>query len=466
MKDRYELLIIGAGPSGMAAASTAARCGVDVTLLDEQASPGGQIYRKIDGTDRHEAGYLGKEYWRGRTLVDGFKQSGTTYINNASVWYLDKQREVGVLIEGINHSIHPQRIILATGAQERPMPIPGWQLPGVMSAGAGQILLKSAATVPQDGVVLAGSGPLLLLLAWQYLKAGVKIGALLDTTPSANFSKALHLLPRALFAADYLFKGVQLIAAIKRAGVPTYKNVADLRAEGDATIESVSFRIAGKQSQAVQKIETQTLLLHQGIIPSLRLPIAAGCAVEWSSQQQCWQVCVDDWGQSSIDGIMLGGDGARIIGARAAELQGILTGLQAAHALGKLSTEQRDLEARPIHRSLRRHLSIRPFLDKLYAPEQSFLLPSDDTQVCRCEEVTAGQIRQVARLGCTGPNQTKAFTRCGMGPCQGSQCGSTVAALIADEHKMAMEDVGFYRARPPIKPITLGQLAGLEVTQE
>ncbi len=280
MKDHDELLIIGAGPSGMAAACAAARYGVDVTLLDEQASPGGQIYRKVDTSPVPEAAYLGKDYWRGHQLVDAFKHSSATYISEAAVWYLDEQREVGVLVDGANHCMHPERLILATGAHERPMPIPGWQLPGVMSAGAGQILLKSAATVPNDGVVLAGSGPLLLLLAWQYLQAGVQIGALLDTTPRSRISKALVHLPRALLAVDYLIKGASLIAAIKRAGVPIYTQVTDLRAEGNETLEAVSFHTAGSQPQTSQRIDTQTLLLHQGIIPSLRLPLAAGCAVK------------------------------------------------------------------------------------------------------------------------------------------------------------------------------------------
>jgi len=127
-----------------------------------------------------------------------------------------------------------------------------------------------------------------------------------------------------------------------------------------------------------------------------------------------------------------------------------------------LNRDQRDLKAVAIRNALDKHLAIRPFLDSIYRPSPEFLTPVDDTMVCRCEEVSAGEIREIARLGCQGPNQAKAFSRCGMGPCQGRQCGSTVAALIAEVQGRKISDVGYYRVRPPIRPITLGQMGNLE----
>jgi NADPH-dependent 2,4-dienoyl-CoA reductase/sulfur reductase-like enzyme len=146
--DRYELLIIGAGPAGMAAACEAASHGIRVAVLDNQAAPGGQIYRNVDRATNRQNRVLGKDFVKGRSLVEQFKQSGGSYFPGATVWFLDEKRRVGVLIDDKSFFVDADKLLLAAGAQERPMPIKGWQLPGVMTAGAGQILLKSAGMVP------------------------------------------------------------------------------------------------------------------------------------------------------------------------------------------------------------------------------------------------------------------------------------------------------------------------------
>ncbi|MDH3857485.1 MAG: FAD-dependent oxidoreductase [Gammaproteobacteria bacterium] len=460
MKSHYEVLVIGGGPAGLAAAAEASRVGLEVALVDEQA-PGGQIYRNVSEAKNGAVNYLGRDYFRGQKLVNEFLNSGATFLNDASVWYLDERLETGLLIDGSSHFITAERLILATGAQERPMPLPGWHLPGVMTAGAGQILLKSAGIVPDGRLVLAGSGPLLLLLAWQYLQAGVKIEALVDTAPDSRFFEAISSLPRALAAVDYLFKGLTFMRAIRKARIPVYKNVYGLRAEGDESLESVCFNLTRSRAgnRIKVKMEADTLMLHQGVISNIRLPLAAGCNLVWDALQQNWKVRKDKWGQTSVKQVMVAGDCAGVVGARAAELQGRLCALQLGYELRAIGPGQRDRSAQQLNRSLNRHLSIRTFIDKLYAPGRAYQLPDDETLVCRCEEVNAGQVRQAVRMGCVGPNQVKAFTRCGMGPCQGCLCGSTVAALVADETGASMEQVGYFRVRPPFKPITLGELA-------
>jgi len=168
----------------MAAAQAAAAQGVEVALVDEQPRPGGQIYRNVDSSPLKRLDLLGKDYQFGSHQVRAFRQAAIEYIPETSVWYLDRSRQLGLLRLGVHRRIDAQSIVIASGAQERPMPIHGWQLPGVMSAGAGQILLKSAAMVPRKPPILAGSGPLLILLAWQYLRAGIGIGAIVALTIS------------------------------------------------------------------------------------------------------------------------------------------------------------------------------------------------------------------------------------------------------------------------------------------
>lgn len=451
----YQLLVIGAGPAGMAAAQSAARHGVDVTVIDEQANPGGQIYRDVDASRLADISLLGKDYLFGRQLVQDFRAAPIDYRANSALWYLDKSAELGIVEDGRHRRARAQRIVIACGAQERPMPFPGWDKAGVMTAGAGQILMKSAAMVPSEAPVLAGSGPLLLLLAWQYLRAGVTIRALVDTSSSAARWSALRYLPKAFAAGDYLFKGLQLVAAIRRARVPWYRNARDLRAEGGDRISALSFAAGGRS----HRIETPLLLLHQGVIPSTHATAVAGCEVDWNEVQQCWHPRLDDWGESSQPGIFVAGDAAAIGGARAAWLDGQLAGLQVAHQLGRLEREERDRLASSIRSARHRHLAIRPFLDHYYRLANTALVPHDETLACRCEEVSAAEIRALAAMGCSGPNQAKAFTRCGMGPCQGRFCSTTVERIFADETASTAQQIGRYNVRPPIKPVTLGQLA-------
>ena len=455
MRRDYELLVIGAGPAGMAAAQSAARHGVEVAVVDEQAGAGGQIYRNVNSSPLADIGLLGKDYAFGLPLVQGFENARLDFFTDCPVWYLDKSAEIGVVDKGVHRQLNAQRVIIACGAQERAMPFPGWDMAGVMTAGAGQILMKSAAMVPDEAPVLAGSGPLLLLLAWQYLRAGVPVRAIVDTTPRASQWSALRHLPRALAACDYLFKGMRLAMAIRQARVPWYRRAGNLQAEGDHRLRALSFDCGGKR----RRLETEVLMLHQGVVPAVHMAAAAACEINWNDAQQCWQPLVDDWGQSSQQRIFVAGDAAGIGGARAAWLGGQLAGLQVAHQLGHLGREQRDRLAGTIRGARDRHLAIRPFLDAYYRHDETAAQLPGETMACRCEEVPVTEISALAGMGCSGPNQAKAFTRCGMGPCQGRFCAATMESLFAREQGQDREQVGRFNARPPLKPVTLGQLA-------
>jgi len=458
VKNHYSLVIIGAGPAGLAAAVVAADHGLDVALLDEQNSPGGQIYRAMESIPAERAELLGAEYQRGRDLVSAFRASTVDYFPNTQVWSLNHKREIGLLHDNTPAMISADRVLLASGAMERPLPFPGWTLPGVMNAGAGQILMKAHGIVPADGVVLAGSGPLLLLLAWQYQKAGVKIKVVLDLTPMRNHLRALPHLPRALLAGHYLMKGMAYKKDLKQAGISTLHNVSELHANGKGQLESISFTHRGEK----QTIETDLLLVHFGVIPHSHLSRAAGCEHGWDNSQQCWSPQRDDWGQSSIDGIQIAGDGAGIGGARTAEHAGRLAALQAVHALGLIDRWERDLLAQDDRKWMREELHIRPFLDAFFhIPGKLLSVPDDDTIVCRCEEVTAGEIRTAVADGHSDSNQVKFLTRCGMGPCQGRQCADAVAHIVAAAGGQSIDQGGHYRGRPPVTPLTLGQLASL-----
>ncbi|MEH6578351.1 MAG: FAD/NAD(P)-binding oxidoreductase [Amphritea sp.] len=457
--NQFELVIIGAGPAGMSAASTAAKQGLKVLLIDEQKRPGGQIYRNISSPVLKDKQILGRDYYYGEKLLTAFEGAGVTYLSGATVWEVTADNVLYVSVNGESQRFEFNKLLIATGAQERPAPFPGWTLPGVMTCGAAQILLKTSGLTPPGPVVVAGSGPLLLLIACQLIRAGIKIEAILDTTPAKNYRSALPEFLGALKGWRFLLKGVRMLAELRKAGIRQLSGVSGLSANQDesGTLSTVTYFHKGRQ----QTISCSSLLVHQGVIPSTQLTRSLGLAHVWDEVQKCWKPELNKRGQSSHPDILVAGDSAGIGGALAAELQGKLAVFEVVRQLNASAAGNNAIEQEKAIRELQQQLVIRPFLDRLYSPADEFLLPPDETIVCRCEEVTAGEIRSLANQGCSGPNQTKAFCRAGMGPCQGRQCGTSVSALLADELQATPGQVGYYNIRPPIKPLTLGELAAI-----
>jgi len=352
-----------------------------------------------------------------------------------------------------------RRILLATGSVERPFPFPGWTLPGVMTAGAGQMLLKRSAIVPNDGVVLAGTGPLLLLVAVQYLRAGVNIASLIDMTPSGALTRAVAYLPGALRVPSYLVKGMGMLLTLRRARVPVIRCAHRLRAQGSDRLEAVVVESEGDDIC----IPATTLLVHFGLIPDTVFTRLIRLDHLWDDLQECWRPRTDLWGRTNLPTVALAGDCAGIHGATAAEFAGRLAALETAHALGRISTEERDRHAAPYRRQYLRHRAVRPFLDAYFRPPNWLAEASDDTLLCRCEDVSIAAVREAVLHGCHDPNQVKAVTRCGMGPCQGRQCGLPLIQTVARLTNREPREVLPHRARPPLKPVTLGQMAALEL---
>ena len=459
MKSKYDIAVIGAGPAGMAAAAMAAGQAASVLLIDEQTTPGGQIYRALSRQNLRDKAILGPEYYAGQQLLSELEASDVEYCPGTTVWQVSEAREIGISVNGSARMITADQIIIATGAQERPFPVPGWTLPGVMGAGAAQVLLKSGGVTLPDAVFV-GTGPLLFLIAHQYLRAGIPIKAILDTTPQGNTWRALAHLPGALGDMASLIKGRRWISQLRASGIPFIKRVKDIRCLGADAVEAIEYRQAGHWN----RIDTQNVLLHQGVVPNVNLAMAAGCEHVWNDAQLCWHARTDQWSQSSIDGIFVTGDGASINGAKSAEHSGRLAALGALFRCDLIDIPIRDRLAAPVRGTLAKETRIRPFLDALFRPTHQFRIPADNqTIVCRCEEVTAGSIREAVDLGCLGPNQLKSFTRCGMGPCQGRMCGLTALEIIAQSRDVPVSEVGAMRLRPPVKPLLLGELAELEM---
>ncbi len=458
-----DVAVVGGGPAGLAAATLIAELSLAVTLFDEQPSLGGQVYRAINASPHATADILGEEYWEGAALVRAFRSSGATYAPSSLVWSIapgrDNLVELGVGFGAADgrraEAVSARAVIVAVGAHERPFPIPGWTLPGVMTAGGAQALLKTSAIVPAGRTVLAGCGPLLWLAASQLLRAGVAVEAVLDTTPRGRYAEAASY-AWGFVRSEYFARGMRLVRDV-RARSRVIEHVSALAAEGGARFGEVRFDADGKS----QTIAADVLLLHQGVVPSINVALAAGCALRWNERQACFEPRVDDWGGGAAAGIYIAGDGRRVSGARAALASGRIAALAVANGLGRIDARERDARAARERESLAIAKRGRAFFDTLYRPPDAFRVPEGPTIACRCEEVSAQQIVDAVALGCVGPNQAKAFVRCGMGACQGRMCGLTVTELIAKTRGVTPADVGYFRQRFPAAPITLGELASL-----
>lgn len=434
-----DAVVVGAGPAGLAAAATMTRLGMSVVLLDENRAAGGRIWQALETRDASDDP-------EGLALIRA--DHGERFFG-ASVWGIE-DGTVFFSVDGTARSLRPRRIVLATGTTERPVPVPGWTLPGVMTVGAAQIALKTGGLVPDERTWIAGQGPLIYLYAAQALRAGGRIGGILELGPR-NRWRALPHLPAAW--AD-IRRGMEWIVAIRRAGVPIHRATA-LVAEGTGTLTGLSFDRNGER----HTVPADLLLLHDGVIPSIQITRALGCAHAWNPRQRCWYPVTDAWGETTVPGIAAAGDGAGVAGAAAAIPSGEIAALGCAHTLGFLDTAARDAAAAQSRARHAKALASRPFIETLFPPLPCD--PADDVLVCRCEEVPARDIRAAIEQGCQGLNQLKAFTRCGMGPCQGRMCGPTAAAIFARQTGQHPGEIEPFRTRFPAKPLTVGELAAL-----
>jgi thioredoxin reductase len=363
LRDEYDLAVVGAGPAGMAAASIAARHGLSTVVFDEQPGPGGQIYRAITTTPLKDRTILGEDYWNGERLASELLASGAHYVPNATVSGLGTDLEIDVRIGAESKLLHAKRVILATGALERPFPIPGSTLQGVMTAGAAQALLKSSGLIAPGRIVLAGTGPLLWLLAGQYLRAGSRIDAILDTAPRENRRHALPHLFGFVFS-PYFGKALRLVNAI-RGKVEVVRGVVELCAQGDGHVGSVTYKVVNGTTRT---LPVDTLLLHQGVVPNVDLAMAAGVEHRWDDEQLCWSPLLDRDGETTIPGISVAGDAAGIGGAQAAAWRGVIIGMAAVRALRpdtKIPAERLAFAA------LARYMRGRRFIDRLYRPARN-----------------------------------------------------------------------------------------------
>jgi glycine/D-amino acid oxidase-like deaminating enzyme len=440
-----DVLVVGTGPAGLSAAIAAAEAGCDVVALDERDAPGGQYLKPLAASHAHAA--PDRQFRQGAALRARAEAAGVRFAFGATVWGGFAADEIAALVEGRNVVFRAQRLVIAPGSHERPMPIPGWTLPGVMTTGSLQTLARANRVSPGRRVLIAGNGPLNLQLACELVEGGVEVAAVLEAAPRPGFRVWRQALRMAAGAPDLAWDGARYLATLKRAGVAVIWGATPLAAEG--TNRFVALRASTPKGDI--RIEADVVAMNLGFQPETGLARALGCAHRFVDHGLGrLETVTEADGRTSLPTVFAIGDGAQVGGSRIALARGRLAGLAVARDLGR--DIPRDGAA---ERALGTAIAFQDALWRFFrVPEVDVTAIADTTHVCRCEEVTAGQLRAAQTDGALSVGALKKATRAGMGRCQGRMCGATVARFAGGQ-----AEADWAAPRAPLKPVPAWALA-------
>jgi len=439
------VVIVGAGPAGITAARTLLEHGVTPVLVDESLRGGGQIYRRQPANFQRSAKQLyGFEAGKATALHRTMDELATRidYRPETLVWNAENGR-LDMLNNGHAESIEYAQIIVATGATDRILPVPGWTLPGVYSLGAAQIALKYQGCAIGERVAFCGSGPLLYLVAYQYAKAGAKVVAVLDSAPFSAQCRALQAL---LGQPATLAKGLYYRAWLTAHGIPVYQGATLSHIDGEQRVTGIHWD--------QQEIACDAVAFAHALRSETQLADLLGCEFSWNALNRAWLPQRDAAGRSSVAGVYLAGDGAGIMGADAAQMAGERTALALLEDSGVAIDHRR---GPVLEQQLAGIQRFRHGLETAFPfPENWAAEAPDELILCRCEEVSVGEVRAVVDEGHWEVNRVKAHCRVGMGRCQGRMCGLAAAEIIAERSGREIQNVGRLRGQAPIKPLPFG----------
>jgi thioredoxin reductase len=447
-----DVAIVGAGPAGMAAAIAVARAGLIAVVLDEGHRAGGQIFRQLPAGFAHPAGTLPEppSHGAGHELLERIARTSVRIERLATVWDA-KPGRLWFEQDGRSRLLRCRAILLATGAYDRCVPFPGWTLPGVITAGACQVLVRGFAVKPGSRALVAGSGPLLLPTITALLSAGVEVAGALEASPrTARRSAAFALLRSRSKLREAAYYGRLLL----RRRVHLQWGMTVFAAEGEGRVRRAIVgavdREGRPQPDTARKIDVDLVCAGFGLIPSIELGLLLGCEAQHREARGGWHLRTDANAATSVAGVWAAGEVAGIGGSDVAIAEGQLAGAAILHALRGAPVSGGLLRARArARRSADALLSA-------FAPLPGLAgLCREDTVVCRCEDVRAGELRAAAALHGFDVRGIKMGTRAGMGPCQGRICGPCLQAVASPGASVRMDCPV---AQVPVKPVAVRTL--------
>lgn len=474
-EQRCDIAVVGAGPAGLAAAAAASTAGCRVVLLDGGTSPGGQFWRHPSAAhDQYDALPHGGTYARLSAAV----RSSVTYHARHHVWTIVAADDgytlhaTGTAGESV---FRAAAVVVATGAFDRQLPFPGWDLPGVFTAGGVQALLKEHGVVPGRRIVVGGTGPFLLPVAAGLATAGVDLAGVFEANQPIRWARELLSRPGlpslrefrtrrdvqatrdlAGYVAARAAEGVRYVATLARHGVRVRGRHAVIAAHGTDRVRAVTVARLDERWKPVPRsartLECDAVAVGWGFTPQIELATTLGASTRVDCDGSLI-VTVDRRQQTTVRRVFAAGEADGVGGAELGVVEGEIAGRAAAAELG---------HSVPIPDALLRRrgtlLTFARALHRVYpVPNgwRGWLRP--DTLVCRCEEVTAADVTAaVEGLGARDERSVKLLTRTGMGWCQGRMCGFAVGRLAANGGAGNPRSVA---ERPLATPVRLGELA-------
>lgn len=453
-----DVVVCGAGPAGLAAAAVLERTGLRIRLLDENPGPGGQLLRR---SPKPAGGDLDRTRRQGLRLLGQGAAKGIRGEPLRRVIGIFADREV-LTVDAHEHLIRlrPRAVILATGARERYLPFAGWTLPGVMGAGAAQILAKTHGISPARRLAVAGAGPLLYAAAADAMAMGTQVLAVLD---QSGWREQLKLAQALCRQPTKLLQGVAYLIRLQLRGARMRRGWRVAAAAGHGRLERVvALRsdAAGRPTGETTVFAADGLAIGWGLVPNLELAQQAGCRLIHDAHRGGWVVDTDQRLETSVPNIFAAGEVTGVGGGAKAMVEGEMAAFSLLDSLGGRSGRQAAPRRRRLDRLRRRELSLgRALAAATRVPPEALTGIPDDTVVCRCEDVTMGEIRRAVFSGADSLQALKRTLRLGMGICQGRTCGPIVLDLLALLTRQPPATLAPFAARAPIKPVTLGALA-------
>ncbi len=463
-----EVLVIGGGPAGLAAAAVAGEAGLDVVLIDERTKLGGQFYKQPADGFRIDARAIDQQFRNGNALIERVAASGARCILGMTAWAAFGAEEVWASSSTSSLCIRPKRVVLATGAYERGVPLPGWTLPGFMTTGAAQTLLRSYQIAPGSRVLLGGNGPLNLQVAAELVGAGVSVVALAEAAAPPGPRTLASLASMAIAAPDLVRDGLAYRNTLRRAGVPTFHRHAIVHVDGGDAVRQARLAEIDDRGNAVagteKSFDADVVCAGYGFLPSNEIARAMGCRHRFDAGLGHLVAERDQHGRSSVAQIWIVGDSGGLGGARAAEASGIIAGADIVRDLGYKVGGRKVCDAREVQRAVAALDRAKQFQSALWtlfrAPRIVDQLAQPDTMLCRCEEVSVATVRAVLADGKTATaGAVKRLTRAGMGRCQGRYCGALVVELVARHGGIGIDEFSYFAPRMPFKPVPVATVS-------